>query len=48
MVKLQQVKGRFFITVPKGKVTRKKWTGGEEFDCEFDSDGTLRYIELKE
>ena len=47
MVKLQRVKDRFFITVPKEKIKRKNWSGGEEFDVEFDSDGALRYIEIK-
>ena len=47
MVKLLQQNGRFLITVPKDKVKRKKWKGGEEFDVEFDQNGNLTYIQFK-
>jgi hypothetical protein len=47
MVKLQRVKDRFFVTVPKEKIKRKGWVGGEEFDVEWDQNGNLVFVELK-
>ena len=49
MVKaIKDNKGRLFLTIPKVIQKKKKWRGGEEFVPQFDQEGNLVYIEVKE
>jgi len=41
MPKLQEVKGRFFITVPKGLVGKKGWTKSQELFFVFNEKGEI-------
>ena len=46
MVKLQAYKGKYFLSVPKLVIQRKKWIGGEVFDTKYDVDGNLVFEEI--
>ena len=41
MPKLQEVKGRYFITVPKGLVEKKDWKKGQELFFVFNERGEI-------
>lgn len=41
MVKLQETKGRYFITFPKNIVEDKGWKKGEELIIGFNQDGNI-------
>jgi|TARA_Y100000034_G_scaffold106911_1_gene135971 hypothetical protein len=41
MPRLQEVKGRYFITVSKGLVERKKWIKGQELYFVFNERGEI-------
>jgi len=41
MVKLQEFKNRFFITIPKEYIELKKWSKGQELVLGFDHNGDI-------
>jgi len=41
MVKLQETKGRYFITFPKNIVKNKGWKKGEDLIIGFNQDGDI-------
>ena len=41
MVKLQETKGRYFITFPKNIVESKGWEKGEDLIIGFNQDGEI-------
>jgi len=41
MVKLQENKNRWFVTIPKEYVKLKKWVKGQELVLGFDHDGKI-------
>jgi len=47
MVKLQETKGRYFITFPKNIVENKEWKKGEELIIGFNQDGDIIIREVK-
>lgn len=47
MVKLQETKGRYFITFPKTIVENKGWEKGEELIIGFNQDGDILIREVK-
>ena len=47
MVKLQETKGRYFLSVPKEYVKLKKWKKGQELVFGFDHDGNIVIKEVK-
>jgi hypothetical protein len=46
-MKVQESRGRFWITIPKTKIKIKKWSKGQEVDWSFDRDGNLVLQEVK-
>jgi len=48
MVKVQEVNGRMFVTVPYEKAQRMKLKKGEEMDWNFDQDGNLVLCRVEE
>jgi len=40
-MKLQESKGRYWVSVPITKIRIKKWKKGQELDWSFDKDGNL-------
>lgn len=46
MVKLQESKGVYFLSVPKAKVKLKKWEKGQEFDVQFDHNGNMVFVAI--
>ena len=48
MVRLIKYKDKYRFTVPIAKVKRKGWNGGEDFDVEFNQDGNIVFVEIKE
>jgi len=47
MAILQEMKGRFFLTIPKEYVKLKKWHKGTEVVFGFDQNGDLVLKEIK-
>jgi len=47
MVKLQEVKGRYFMTIPKEYIQQKGWKKGEVLIIGFDSNGNIIIKDLK-
>jgi len=47
MVKLQQVKNRYFLTIPLEKIKRGKLEKGQEFDIDITQEGNLILVKLK-
>jgi len=47
MVKLQEVNGRFFLSMPKDLVKWKKWIKGQELVIGFNERGNLEISEVK-
>ena len=47
MVKLQEVKGRFLLSIPKDLVKWKKWIKGQELAIGFNERGNLEISEVK-
>jgi len=47
MVKLQETKGRYFITFPKNVVKSKGWIKGEDLIIGFNQDGDIIIKEVK-
>lgn len=47
MVKLQEVNGQYFITIPREYVHDKGWKKGQELIIGFDSTGNLLIRESK-
>ena len=47
MVKLQEVNGQFFITVPKEYVKEKRWIKGQELVLGFDQNGNIIIKEIR-
>jgi hypothetical protein len=47
MVKLQEVNGRFFLSMPKELVKWKKWIKGQELVIGFNERGNLEISEVK-
>lgn len=45
MVKLQFVKGRYYLTIPKMLVERKSWKKGQELFLAFNEKGRIEVIE---
>jgi arginine repressor len=41
MVKLQEAKGRYFVSIPQEYIKKKKWIKGQELVFSFDQDGNL-------
>ena len=41
MVKLQETKGRYFITFPKNIVESKQWEKGQDLIIGFNQDGDI-------
>ncbi len=41
MVKLQEYKGQFFVTIPREYVADKKWEKGQDIVIGFDASGNL-------
>ena len=41
MVKLQEFKNRFFVTIPKEYVKSKGWVKGQELVLGFDHNGNI-------
>ncbi len=48
MVKLQEVKNRYSITIPKQYVKLKKWEKGQELVVGFDHNGDIVIKEINE
>ena len=48
MVKLQEAKGRFFVSIPQEYVKKKKWVKGQELLFSFDQDGNLVIMPVDE
>ena len=48
MVKLQETKGRDFLTIPNEYVRMKKWVKGQELLFSFDQDGNLVVMQVDE
>lgn len=46
MVKLQETKGRYFLSVPKEYVKLKKWKKGTELVFGFDHQGRIIIEEI--
>ena len=46
MAKLQEVKGRFSISIPKLMVKKKGWQKGQEILLSFDQEGNIVLIEV--
>jgi hypothetical protein len=46
MVKLQETKGRYFLTIPSEYVRKKKWIKGQELLFSFDQDGNLVVMQV--
>jgi hypothetical protein len=44
---LQEVNGRFFLSIPKEYVKWKKWIKGEELVIDFNERGNLEIKEVK-
>jgi len=40
-MKVQESKGRFWVSLPITKIRIKKWKKGQEVDWSFDKDGNL-------
>ena len=47
MAKLQEVNGRFFLSMPKDLVKWKKWIKGQELVIGFNERGNLEISEVK-
>jgi hypothetical protein len=47
MVKLQEMNGRFFLSMPKDLVKWKKWQKGQELVIGFNERGNLEISEIK-
>jgi len=47
MVKLQETKGRYFITFPKNIVKNKEWIKGEDLIIGFNQDGDIVIKEVR-
>ena len=47
MVKLQETKGRYFITFPKNIVESKGWKKGENLIIGFNQDGDIIIKEVR-
>jgi hypothetical protein len=48
MVRLQETKGRYFLTIPNEYVRKKKWIKGQELLFSFDQDGNLVIMPVEE
>jgi hypothetical protein len=48
MVKLQETKGRYFLTIPNEYVRKKKWIKGQELLFSFDRKGDLVIMQVDE
>ena len=48
MVKLQYGNNRYFITIPKDIVRRKKWKKGDRFIFSFNERGNVELYEVEE
>ncbi len=46
MVKIQEVKGRYFITIPEQKARRWNITKGMEVDWDFNERGNLELCKI--
>jgi len=46
MVKLQENKNRWFVTIPKEYVKLKKWKKGQELALGFDHNGNIVIKEI--
>ena len=47
MVKLQENKNRFFVSISKEKVAKKKWKKGQRLDWNYNQDGDLVLSEVE-
>ena len=48
MVKVQEVKGRFFVSIPQEKAKRMKLKKGDEVDWDFNERGHLELSRIEE
>jgi hypothetical protein len=47
MVKIQEAKGRFFISLPKALVRAKKWVKGQELAAVFNERGNIEFMAVE-
>lgn len=47
MIKLQEVNGRYFVSIPKELVRWKKWEKGQELAIGFNERGNLEITEVR-
>ena len=47
MVKLQESKNRFFVSIPKEYIKKKKWVKGEELLVSFNERGNIELCDTK-
>jgi len=47
MVKLQENKGQYFVTLPKDYIEKKKWKKGQRLIVSFNERGNLEVSDLE-
>jgi len=47
MVKLQEGKGRFFVTIPKEYIKKKKWVKGIDLLVSFNERGNIEITDTE-
>ena len=47
MVRLQESKGRYFVTIPKEIIMKKKWKKGEILVVSFNERGNVEIMDTK-
>jgi len=47
MVKLQENKGQFFVTIPREYIMKKKWEKGQVLIISFNERGNVEISDLK-
>lgn len=47
MVKLQEANNRFFLSIPKEYIKKKKWKKGEELLVSFNERGNIEITDTK-
>jgi len=47
MVKLQEYKNQYFVTIPREIIEKKKWTKGQKLIISFNERGNVEIMDTK-